>query len=402
MAVARSGRASWIIILGGLLFAIATLLNVYHHPLTSPYTQVDEQAHLSYAQHLIEHQRWWPDYDHFVQYKTEDASRIDSLPNYLNHPPTFYWLAKALHWVMPNAGFAEFRAIAISLLLVFIALYVAIGMQLSAGTASGIGYAMLPFLFYQQFQLGFFNNDALALVGGSLAVLAGIHWFTSAARYAWVGLCLGLLLASVKLTALLLVGAYVATCPLLRLSHLRQLRVWQWLLMLVSGVAALSPYLIMTLRFGSPAPETQGQLGKLLLSMEHNPAAYTTREPVLQWLGDFLFRFADQLPSRFETTFIPLLCLAALFLVVMLHPRTRHQCLRTTLGSVLLAASIAGLGTLIIHAAFSWQRYLEYGWVYDSHIRYYMPLMAAYGLGFGAVIRYVAAIGKKKESHDTP
>jgi hypothetical protein len=402
MAGARSCLASGSIILGGLLFALATLLNVYHHPLTSPYTQVDEQAHLSYAQHLIEHQRWWPDYDHFVQYKTRDASRIDSLPNYLNHPPSFYWLAKALHWAMPEAGFAEFRMISISFLLVFIALYVAMGVRLSTGTASSIAYAMLPFLFYQQFQLGFFNNDALALVGGSLAVLASIHWFTSAVRYAWVGLCLGLLLASVKLTALILVGAYVAACLLLRMTHLCQLRLWQWLLMLVSGVAALSPYLIMTLRFGSPAPETPGQLGKLLLSMEHNPAAHAPRESMLQWLGEFLLRFADQLPSRLETTFIPLLCLAALFLVVMLYPHARRQYRRTALGSVLLATSIASLITLIIHAAFSWQRYLEYGWVYDSHIRYYMPLMAAYGLGFCAVIRYVAGIGKKKESHDTP
>jgi hypothetical protein len=236
----------------------------------------------------------------------------------------------------------------------------------------------MPLLVYMQLQIGFYNNDSLCVLGGMVVVAASLGWLRGkkpARALAWMGV--GLLLTSVKLTALLLVGTYVLSCLLLRFSRLRMLP-RHWLLYgLAVALLCAAPYVYMLVTLGSPAPNTAGQLA-LLSGHPTCRIEASARVTFTQWLAFFLIKFADQL-SVSETTFLAILIYGTALLTVGVwrqqKPTTLHM---DALRSVALASFIATLMTLTIHTIFSWQRYRDYGWICDSLLRYYLPLIGAY------------------------
>lgn len=375
------------------LFALTVFINVQNNPLDSIDTQQDEQAHLSYTLTLIDQDRWWPDFNHFPMYDRTTAKPLHISVNYLNHPPTFYWLAKLAHDAVPTLTPQDYRNGALAATLLAIALYGFIGTRLTMPLAPTVIYAVMPWLIYAHKQIGFYSNDSLAILGGLLVTYASLLWFN--ARRPRLALYLGLIglaLASVKLTALLLVGLYAAACILLTRNILRSISWQAWLAASLVGILILLPYLHLILQTGSPAPETIGQQ----LLMTAHPAGDNwsrvlitgwVQEPrmdFVHWLASFLQDFAVQV-SHFDTSFLPLLLIGITLLRGLLTPQPLTPTTRM-LGAGLIATAI----TLAIHTWFAWGRYLHYGWRLDSGLRYYYPLLAVYGAACGNALRGVS------------
>ena len=374
------------------LFALTILINLHNNPLDGDDVQIDEQAHLSYALTLIDQHRFWPDFDHFTMADRTTAQPLRTT-NYLNHPPTFYWLAKLAHDVVPTLTLQDYRNGATALSLLAIALYGFIGARLAMPLVATVLYAVMPWLIYMHRQVGFYNNDCLAILGGLLVTHASLLWFEQrrtalAFRLALIGLAL----ASVKLTALILVGLYAASCLLLQRPALRSMPWQAWLAALLVGALILLPYAHLILETGSPAPET---LGQRLMMTNHPPGDNWSRtlitgwvqEPrmhFLPWLMHFFHDFAVQVRIN-DTTFLPLLLIMVAMLRGLLLPQPP-----TPITCMLRAGFIATSITLLIHIWFAWGRYLHYGWRLDSGLRYYYPLLAVYGAACGTALNSVS------------
>jgi hypothetical protein len=385
--VIESTRAPRIILWSLFLLCVAlTLGNIAKTPLTLSSDAVDEPSHISYALHLIAHARWWPDFTQFFLFDVPTGTELPAR-NYINHPPTFYWLMKLAHQLFPWWEPIHFRAVALVFYLVGMALYTRLGVALAMPVVPSAVYGTLPLLVYLYLQTGFYNNDALCFLGGGITTLYSFYWLRGDhPRRALLWMGVGVVLASVKLTALLLIGFYALACALQRPAALRALPKRYGFYALLAGLISVAPYAYMFLTLGSPAPNTPGQLAKLIECLHCHDQGLPASMDFFTWLTHFLARFADQL-SVAETTFIPIL-LYALGLAVLLLPsraalpRQHNPSLR----AMAIASLIATLATVFIHAFFSWQRYRDYGWIFDSLLRYYLPLLGAYGAVIGQAI----------------
>lgn len=382
--VQKSPFISIILWLGFAIFLLLTLNNIAQHPLTEPFNQIDEQGHISYAMDLVQRHHWWPDYGHFFMYDMVSQHEIAAL-NYINHPPTFYWLTKLATLLIPGFSPAYFRIVAQIFYGMAILIYWRIGHRRLRSIAAALWYVLVPFLLYVFLQIGFYNNDSLAMLGGMITGAASLHWFEGhrpLRAYWWM--VLGLALATVKLTSALLIGSYVAACLWFGAKSTRSIPARdRWLGALLLTITAI-PYAYFTLQFGSPTPETPGQTALIALPETLEPAhdgmrwIFTTKhewceQPPLHFFGFllvFLGNFADQLRVT-ELTFVPLLVIMASLCYAAIAPSSIRPLARATL----LATWI----TLAIHAGFSWQRYQRLGWMLDSFVRYYFPLLGVYG-----------------------
>lgn len=239
-------------------------------------------------------------------------------------------------------------------------------------------YALMPLLLYMHLQIGFYNNDTLCVLGGMVATSASLRWLGGEQpTRAWVWMGIGVLLASVKLTALLLVGLYVLVCLVLRRGQLRSIPLGGWLYGVAIAALCVAPYLYMTVAYGSPAPNTAGQLALLA----DHPTCHTApalRMDWITWLPFFFAKFADQ-HAISETTFFPIIFYGAALVALAFKWRAPSlNAENSGLHSVAFASAFATLATLAIHTIFSWQRHRDFGWICDSLLRYYLPLIAAY------------------------
>ena len=378
------------------LCCVLTLTNLYNNPSTIPFNAIDEQGHMSYALHLITHHRWWPNFLHFNLFDVASHAELPTL-NYINHPPIFYWLMKLAAMALPALEPIHFRVVALVIYLTGLVLYTRLGVAMSMSIAASILYGLTPLLVYLHLQMGFYNNDAVCFLGGMVATLASLHWLRGEhPRRAILWMGLGVILASVKLTALLLVGFYVAATILQRRSTLRSLPKHFILYGIITVILCTAPYLYMTLTFGSPAPTTPGQLAKLVECANCATQGLAPQSNFLPWLSFFLAQLANQL-SVPETTFIPIcVYLAALLVIAWQNRHNPRSWQNQPLVAMALASAAATLLTLSIHCAFAWHRYVEYGWIFDSLVRYYLPLLGAYAAVSGYAIAYAAHEPKEK------
>jgi len=335
-----------------------------------PFTAIDEHGHLSYTLHLINTHRWCPDFSQFPMVDVATNKALHT-PNYINHPPMFYWFMKLAHVAIPSLHPIQFRLFSLALSLLAMWLYTRFGTRLGLSVGGSILYALFPFMLYLQLQMGFYSNDAMALLGGVITNYASLHWLKGERPHRsifWMGA--GVLLASVKLTALLLVGLYALFCLGLRAQQVRVLPRRFFLFGVFIAAISAAPFVYFLLTFGSPAPTTLGQLAQLkaCLHCNHAPMEF------FAWLGFFISQFANQL-SVPEATFFPILAYAAA-LLALFWPRMNQP--SSPMRAMAIASAAATLITLGIHATFSWQRYHEYGWIFDSLVRYYLPLIGAY------------------------
>lgn len=385
---------TWLFAGLGLFLGGLVVLHTQLDPTPFPFTNIDEHAHYSYTLELIRTQSWWPDFGHFPMYDVPTGQPSGDA-NYINHPPTFYWLMKLVQQAFPEADPLRYRLVPLAFYLVFIGIYAGIGNRLKLDIFPSVIYAALPILFYLPLQSGYYNNDSMALAGGGLACLGSFQLYAGARKQAFYWLAGGLVLASVKLTSFLLVGLYVllALMPQWRAISRRSLLG----LAALMGVLAI-PYLAFTLRDGGPAPHTFGQVDWVIYYAKLRGWYDAPRMGFLQWLLKSLNDFANQFSSR-EATFLPLLMLIGAFATLLLPVRAGEPAWFRPLGR---AAAIATLLVLIAHLGFSWPRYVEYGWIYDMFVRYYFPLLPAYGATMaGAYLRLSPPAKPVKSPHAT-
>ena len=306
-----------------------------------PWHNYDEHAHYSYVQHLIQHHRWWPDFEHFTMY---DAGKITPERNYLNHPPFFYWPLKLMGSQHP----ATYRYFALFFSSLAIAIYTRIGYSMRLPLLGTVLYLLVPLSLYTMVISGFFNNDAWAMFGGALCCLGTGRWLEKPETTQGLPVLLtGLLFAAVKLTSFLLVSAYVG-CVLLLASHAsRPLNRTCIRAVLALVVVTALPYCYFVWQYGSPAPQTPGQLAQLTQGMDASDA----RESLSLWLRHALTRFTTQFGGGFvDLTFLPILCCGIAW---VLQFRRKVQCMTTAQTIMIRASAIATCAVLVIHLSFA-------------------------------------------------
>lgn len=362
-------RSAFILGAFWLFFAGAVLWHTQIAPQPFPFTHIDEQAHYSYTMDLIRNHRWWPDFDHFPMTRAS-SNEVTEEPNYVNHPPQFYWLMKLVQQAFPDADPIRYRIVPLLFYLVAFGIYARLGWLLELTPVQALLYIALPILLYAPLQSGYYNNDGPAICGGMLACLGSWRWFQQG-RYAFALMLFGLTLASVKLTAFLLVGLYVAAALLQQPMQLRALR-WRLPIGMLWTMLLALPFLYFWWHDGSPAPNFIGQDHL----MKHN---------AVQWgwmphpdTGFFAFLlialplFADQF-SIPEWTFLPLLWLIISALFFARRPTSGPT------GAMARTVLLATFPMLAVHMVFAYARYRQYGWLLDMFVRYYFPLLPAYG-----------------------
>ena len=263
-------RSSWIaaIVLAALFGAFC-----FHETagIAFPYVNLDEQGHVSYALHLKQSQEYFPSLTQMRLYDFTQMRWSDE-PNFINHPALGYHLLNLFTNFDPLDSGVRTAPI------VFFALGFAailIGFHAS-GLFSNLGLTAVTMfcvlLKLQRFGETF-SNDSIAFLGGGLAFLGTVLLWngTSSGRPAHAALALGALgmafCVAAKLNAAVLVGVFVLTNLVLfalgRQEDLRKVsRLLLALLVLVCLGMAL-PYFFLVQEFGTPAPNTPGQIKML-------------------------------------------------------------------------------------------------------------------------------------------
>lgn len=368
------------------LFAIAATLCGLRKDVTHGF---DEVAHASYVAQLQDSRSAWLPLED-LRLLDPSSFRFTERPSYLNHPSPYYAL---LAWLGPTLDGHPSAIVydrLINVMLDTIALALLLAIALAAGIPKPEFYAyviplgcipVLPAL------AGAVNNDNLGFAGGAVATFAAYKLLTDR-HAAWLAAALaGLVVAAwAKLTGLLLVGGMLAM--VLGWTMLRGRLRWTWAAVaFAAAVVAAAPYVIFTLRYGGPIPDTPGYLA--LLTITHHPEARmlgTARLSFPAYLAHFAAAFMrDWLPSLAPRSTlndamlaIPVATLlAAVAGIGCAARRLLRGADETALDVLAVAGGAAIAATLMLHIAYSYQRHLATGWLLDAYPRYYLPLAAA-------------------------
>ncbi len=365
--------AALLLIEAWILFALVLVLRLQWDMVPFPAPTMDEHAHISYTLDLIRKQAWWPDFQNFPL--TDFVSgTITEQTNYLNHPPTFYWLMKLVHAAFPSASLIDFRLLTIGFTMLAIAITMRIGYLLELSVPATGVFALCPLLMHVQQLSGFYNNDSLAVLGGSVCCLGSFYWLnTHRYRSGFFAMLLGIALASVKMTGFLLTTLYVVTLLALRPELRKRLPRMVWVFAITIFGALTLPYLNFWIAYGSPVPTTAGQAQWLLVQSQQIGWLYDQHLPFIPWMLHVLSMFTNQFPDRSELTLLPLLWLPTAFSLSF-----KRSSGAPAINTMVRASGAATLFLLLAHFAFSWPRYLTYGWMGDALLRYYFPLLPAY------------------------
>jgi hypothetical protein len=142
------------------------------------------------------------------------------------------------------------------------------------------------------------------------------------------------------------------------------------------------PYALLWLTYGSPAPDTPGQIQMLAEGARQagwdqrdrlSPTAYLI-DFARQMLSAWMPRLDTRTPLQNAALLLPL----ALFTVGVLGC-WRDSLTRAGAGAVFL--------TLAVHIVFSYQRHLETGWLLDAYPRYYLPMLGIWALGLANALK---------------
>lgn len=365
------------------LVVLAATLSALRKDVTQGF---DELAHASYVAHLQHTGEVWP--------ALEDMRMLDPArfaftgrANYLNHPAPYYALLAGIGPTLeghPRAIVVD-RLLNVAIAAAALAALMAIGLAARLSRLALYAYvvplACIPILVSLG---GAVNNDNAAFAGGALAILAAWQLIATG-RSAWLLAALtGVVIASwAKLTGMLLAGGMLAGVLgwLLWRGRFRR----EWIVpIVVAALLAVAPYAALMLQYGSPAPNTPGQImmlkaGALAAGWDHaarmSPAAYAVHFAVMfvmQWMPTLLPRNA----LNFAALVIPVATVMCAFAGVMLSVRRILGRREGPLDVVVTAGAIAFIATLVVHVLFSYERHVAYGWMMDAYPRYYLPLAA--------------------------
>jgi hypothetical protein len=356
-----------------------------------PYTALDEHAHVSFAAYVDTHFALLPDFDaiKIIDFKTHSPTNI---PDYINHTPIGYFVLNALNGMFGvSAASAPNSCVRFASLVLFSSGYLVTALMLFRQVAvpliARVGLALVPLLLQLPLFGGFFSNDSLAFLGGSLAVAGSMTLLNQDSDDAGLGLAItliGLLFAvAAKLTAALLVGIFVAGVVVV--FALQRRGFWRTCLkplplLLVAVIAVTSvPYLLFIIKYGSPAPNTPGQI---LLLQGGDPSRVL---PLPQYLWESLLGAISNAGTGLGMVsayalFFAITILATLFhLYQLVTGRSRAD----PIAAVAVAAGVATALMMLIQLTFSYDRHVTYGWQVELYPRYYFPLMGAYLLALG-------------------
>lgn len=379
-ATAANMRVGIVIV---VLMTVAATLSAVRKDVTQGF---DEVAHASYAAHIQRTGQFWPALEDMRMLEPEHF-RFTAAPNYLNHPSPYYALLALLGPTLeghPTAILVH-RLINIAFAALALAALLMIGI-----------YARLPSLVFYAYAVplacipvliplaGAVNNDNAAFAGGAFTML-GAWQLMATGRARWLLLALaGLLLAAwAKLTGLMLAGGLLGGV-MLWLIWRRRFRLW-WIAPLVFATAlAAAPYVTLLVQYGSPTPNTPGQLALLQdgarltgwnSAARMTPlgyAAYFIAGFVLEWMPTLMPRNA----LNYGVLIVPIVTALCALAGIALSFRRIARSIERPLDVLVAAGACAFALTFVIHIAFSYQRHLAFGWMMDAYPRYYLPLIA--------------------------
>jgi hypothetical protein len=365
----------------------------------SPMIGFDEITHLSYIAHIQSTGELWPRLESLRI--LDEHLRFSHASSYLNHPPLYYDLLATLGpRVEDNPG-----AILIMRLMNIVIATIGLGALLVLGGTLGLSrleeYALITALFLTPVLAplsGTVNNDNLAIAAGCVALLATHQLLrTGASRWLFAAVSAVAVAGMAKLTGLLLVGGLVAGV-LAYMVAIGRCRGWWVAVACVAALVAASPYLVFFAQYGSPAPNTPGQIALLTSPREVLIEQEWTTQSFPAYAGTFVVSFIREwMPIAVERTWLQLFMLAApVFAVLCALSGAGHaakRILRRTdspIDVVVVAGFAAAAATAALHLIFSYQRHVAYAVVDgvpsyaffpDAYPRYYMPLGAIVPLG---------------------
>lgn len=379
-AAASNMRVGAIIV---LLVIVAAVFSAWRKDVTQGF---DEVAHASYVAHIQASGDAWPALE-AMRMLDPATFRFTAAPNYLNHPSPYYALLAALGPRLeghPDAILVH-RFLNIAMAALALAALLTIGVQTFSSAETFYAYAVplaaVPVLIPLA---GAINNDNAAFLGGALTLL-GAWQLVATGRTTWLMLALaGVIVAAwAKLTGLMLAGGTLAIVMLWLLWRRRFEERWLSPLVVAALIAA-TPYIVLTLHYGSPTPNTAGQLALLRdgaavtgwdKAERLGPfayAAYFSACFLLEWMPTLSDRNALNYAALALPVAAGLIALAGV--VLSLRRITRR--IEGPCDVVIVAGALAFAATFVVHIAFSYQRHLAFGWMMDAYPRYYLPLIA--------------------------
>ena len=382
------------------LFVLAALFGAERKDITQGF---DEVAHASYVAAIQDTGQASPDLDR-MRMLDPRTFRFTDRPNYLNHPPAFYDL---LAWLGPKLeGHPQALLVdrLIDVVIAALGLAALLGLGLAAGFARNEFYAYavplacIPVLAPLA---GSINNDNLAFFGGALATL-GVWQLAASERAGWLAPALiGVVVAAwAKATGLVLTGTMVSAA----VAYLIWRRRWRWpwtVAVAVAFLAAAAPYVVFTMHYGSPAPDTPALAAMLKHDARALGLADVPRRSFPEYLGYFVVAFiSGWMPALHPRGVInnamlviptaALVCAAAGMALSLRRLWARRE---TALDVVVVAGAAALALTLVLHVRHSYADYLATGWPMEAYPRYYLPLVAVVPL---AGLSLVNAVGSPR------
>lgn len=361
----------------GVFFLFFGILNIKAYPY--PYERLDEQAHLSYAYHIVQY--GWPDDMNQLKFYDTAKKHWTTEPNYINHPPfSYYILSLPIRFGLEKAVILRFYSH-----LFYLSGYLcvlAIPYLLNMSRKAFLFFAVSPILLGVPNYSAIFSNDSIAFLGGSIMCLGCVliaHYPDK--HYKMLAFTLlGLLLtASSKINAILLVGLFFGVnlfCNRwlinILLHNLKKLVVFG---LLTGLLISLTEYLLLWEKYGSPVPETKGQL-KMLLD-------YCVLKPMLPlhiYLKESVIQLISGINGGIEKIIYSSFIVAGIvsYIGLILQVFLKKKSSDAFVIRISFAAFIATILTLVIHLTFSYQRHLLYYWQPELYSRYYFPLLAVY------------------------
>jgi hypothetical protein len=377
---AGSGVAAAVIL---LLFLVAALFSAQRKDVTQGF---DEVAHLSYVAQLQKSGEFWPRLES-LRMLDPASFRFTAAPNYLNHPPFYYWLLARLGPNIednPGAALAH-RIVNILLATLGLAALLALGHYARFDKLEFYAYAVPLFCIPVLAPIaGAVNSDNAAFAGGALATLAAWQLIAGRSRQWLAAMLAGVVIASwAKFTGFVLSGGLAGGVLLYLLWRRRLSAIWVLPAMLALMVA-LAPYALFLAQYGSPTPETPGLAAMLRDGARAAGWADAPRLAfpayVVHFVSEFITGWMPTLATRsamhYAALALPVAAVLCAVAGLALSLRRLQRREETTLDIMVVAGMAAIAVTLACHIVFSYRHHLATGWMMEAYPRYYLPLAA--------------------------
>jgi hypothetical protein len=361
----------------------------------------DEIAHLSYVAQLQQSGAAWLPLTE-LRLLDPNSYRLTATPNYLNHPPGYYLLLARLGPMIEGrpAALTAHRLINVLLVMAGLAALLALA-RLAGFSHRALLILCVPLVTMPELPAlaGSVNNDNAAFGGGALA-LCGVVGLLKTARLPWLLAALaGLLVAGLaKLNAFLLVGGLTGAVLAYLLWRRRFPAHWAAPVAL-AFVLALGPYAALIAQYGSPAPDTPGQVAMIADGVTRFGWADPPRLSFAAYLRHFATAMVTNWVPTMRADTVPkqallLMPVAALLCALAGIAAAATRIVRrreTPLDVVAVAGFLAIATTLLLHIRYSYARHLATGWLLDAYPRYYLAVLAVLPLACLALLATLPA-----------